>query len=59
MALADAIEELRREGYAYRDQAVLCTGNEKLSTIGQDLERLGVPVLFLGSLFEQIGRAHV
>ncbi|MBK1718120.1 UvrD-helicase domain-containing protein [Thiocystis violacea] len=53
VALADAIEELRREGYAYRDQAVLCTGNEKLSTIGQDLERLGVPVLFLGSLFER------
>jgi hypothetical protein len=53
VALADAIEELRREGYAYRDQAVLCTGNEKLSILGQDLERLGVPVLFLGSLFER------
>ncbi|HHZ8328449.1 TPA: UvrD-helicase domain-containing protein [Pseudomonas aeruginosa] len=53
VALADAIEKLRCEGYAYRDQAVLCTGNEKLSTIGQDLERLGVPVLFLGSLFER------
>ena len=53
VALADAIEALRGEGYAYRDQAVLCTGNEKLSTIGQDLERLGVPVLFLGSLFER------
>lgn len=53
VALADAIEALRREGHAYRDQAVLCTGNEKLSTIGQDLERLGVPVLFLGSLFER------
>jgi len=53
VALADAIEELRSEGYAYRDQAVLCTGNEKLSKIGQELERLGVPVLFLGSLFER------
>ena len=53
VALADAIEELRREGYAYRDQAVLCTGNEKLSTIGQEFERLGMPVLFLGSLFER------
>ena len=53
VALADAIEELRRAGHAYRDQAVLCTGNEKLSTIGQELERLGVPVLFLGSLFER------
>jgi len=53
VALAEAIEALRGDGYAYRDQAVLCTGNEKLSTIGQDLERLGVPVLFLGSLFER------
>ena len=53
VALAEAIETLRGDGYAYRDQAVLCTGNEKLSTIGQDLERLGVPVLFLGSLFER------
>lgn len=52
-ALANAIEELRREGYAYRDQAILCTGNEKLSTIGQELERSGVPILFLGSLFER------
>jgi hypothetical protein len=35
---------------------VLCTGNEKLSSLGHDLERLGVPILFLGSLF---GRAEV
>lgn len=53
VALADAIEEMRRAGHAYRDQAVLCTGNEKLSELGQDLERLGIPVLFLGSLFER------
>jgi superfamily I DNA/RNA helicase len=53
VALAEAIDALRGDGYAYRDQAVLWTGDEKLSTIGQDLERLGVPVLFLGSLFER------
>jgi len=53
VALADAIEEMRQGGYSFRDQAVLCTGNEKLSSLGQDLERLGVPVLFLGSLFER------
>jgi len=53
VALAEAIEEMRSEGYTYRDQAVLCTGNEKLSELGQDLERLGIPVLFLGSLFER------
>ena len=53
VALADAVEEMRRAGHRYRDQAVLCTGNEKLSILGQDLERLGVPVLFFGSLFER------
>ena len=53
VALAEAIEEMRQAGHSYRDQAVLCTGNEKLSSLGQDLERLGVPVLFLGSLFER------
>ena len=52
-ALAEAIEEMRLAGYGYRDQAVLCTGNEKLSKLGRDLERLGIPVLFLGSLFER------
>lgn len=48
-----SIEVMRRAGYAYRDQAVLCTGNEKLADAGEALERLGIPVLFLGSLFER------
>ncbi|MDP3849623.1 MAG: UvrD-helicase domain-containing protein [Luteolibacter sp.] len=52
-AIADSIEEMRKIGYCYRDQAVICTGNEKLSTIAQELERVGIPVLFLGSLFER------
>ena len=53
VVLADAIEEMRKEGRSYRDQAVLCTGNERLAKIARGLERLGVPVLFLGSLFER------
>jgi len=53
VVLADAIEEMRWEGRAYREQAVLCTGNERLASIGRELERLGIPVLFLGSLFER------
>lgn len=53
VAIADAIDAMRTAGYKYRDQAVLCTGNERLSSIGRDLERLGIPVLFLGSLFER------
>lgn len=52
-AIADHIEELRAKGYRYRDQAVLCRGNDRLSDIGRDLERAGIPVLFLGSLFER------
>ena len=52
-AVADAIEEMRKAGHTYRDQAVLCTGNEKLSTMALELERVGIPVLFLGSLFER------
>lgn len=53
VAIADAVAEMRAAGYSYRDQAVLCTGNEKLSEFGQKLEQLNVPVLFLGSLFER------
>lgn len=52
-AIADCIEELRAEGYRYRDQAVLCRGNDRLSDVGRELERAGIPVLFLGSLFER------
>lgn len=52
-ALADAIREMTGLGYSFGDQAVLCTGNEKLSETGRELERLGIPVLFLGSLFER------
>jgi superfamily I DNA/RNA helicase len=53
IVLADTIEAMCRAGHRYRDQAVLCTGNDKLSDLGQSLERLGIPVLFLGSLFER------
>lgn len=53
VALADAIEEMRAVGHAYRNQVVLCTGNDRLVAIGRELERQGIPVLFLGSLFER------
>ncbi len=52
-AVAEAIAEMCRAGYRYADQAVLCTGNEALADLGRDLELLGVPVLYLGSLFER------
>jgi superfamily I DNA/RNA helicase len=53
VAIAEAVEEMRIAGHRYRDQAVLCSGNEALARLGHDLEQLGVPVLFLGSLFER------
>lgn len=52
-SLVDSIERFRSAGFRYRDQAVLCRGNDRLSDIGQELERASVPVLFLGSLFER------
>jgi superfamily I DNA/RNA helicase/Zn-dependent peptidase ImmA (M78 family) len=48
-----AIQAGHKEGYAFRQQAVLCKGNDRLARIGADLERRGIPVLFLGSLFER------
>ncbi len=53
VAIADGICEMLDAGVAYRDQAVLCTGNERLGEIARDLERMEIPVLFLGSLFER------
>jgi len=52
-AVAEAIEELRELGHPYRDQAVLSSGNERLGRFAEGLERLGIPVLYLGSLFER------
>lgn len=53
VSISDAIEELKNVGISYRDQAVLCTGNAKLAELASNLEGLGIPVLFLGSLFER------
>jgi superfamily I DNA/RNA helicase len=53
MAIADTIETMRTLGHSYRNQAVLCTGDEKLSNFTQNLKRLEVPNFFLGSLFER------
>lgn len=52
-AIAESIEEHRKEGFAYRDQAILTRGNSSLSNLARELESLGIPVLFLGSLFER------
>lgn len=53
VAVAEAIEEMRKAGHSYRDQAILCSGNDKLARFARRLEKLGIPVLYLGSLFER------
>lgn len=52
-AIAEAINEQLSAGLSYRDQAVLTRGNSALSKLSRELESLGIPVLFLGSLFER------
>jgi len=52
-ALADAIDEMCQAGYELREQAILCTGQDRLSRMGKALERMGIPVLHLGNLFER------
>jgi superfamily I DNA/RNA helicase/Zn-dependent peptidase ImmA (M78 family) len=53
IAIAEAAKALAREGCSFQEQAVLCTGNEKLAEMALALERLDVPVLYLGNLFER------
>jgi len=52
-AIADAIAEQVGVGASYRDHCVLVSGNDRLADIGAGLEALGIPVLYLGSLFER------
>jgi superfamily I DNA/RNA helicase/Zn-dependent peptidase ImmA (M78 family) len=51
--IAAAIERRRSEGIAYREQAVLCRVHGNLEKIALGLEAAGVPVLYLGDLFER------
>lgn len=53
LAVAEAIQEMRAAGFHYGEQAVLCTGNDRVAEIGASLEGLGIPVLHLGNLFER------
>lgn len=51
--LAAAMQQLRAAGVPYRDQAMLCRSYTVLERIAARLEALGVPVLYLGDLFER------
>ena len=52
-AIRDNIEALRAQGAAYSDQVILARSHLTLARICGHLERLGVPLLYLGDLFER------
>jgi len=51
--IAQSIAERKAAGFGYRSQAILCVSNKRLSDIAAGLESMGIPVLYLGSLFER------
>ena len=53
VGLAREIESQRAAGVTYSEQAVLCRSHTGLARIAAELERAGVPILYLGDLFER------
>lgn len=51
--LAEAIAAARSAGIAYRDQAILCRSHTGLARYAAILETCGIPVLYLGDIFER------
>lgn len=51
--IAGEIRARHAAGTSYRDQAVLCRSHTVLARIAARLEAAGVPVLYLGDLFER------
>ena len=51
--MANEIEHQRAAGIPYSEQAILCRSHTYLGRIGADLASYGVPVLYLGNLFER------
>ena len=51
--VAKEIEHQRAAGIPYSEQAILCRSHTYLGRVGAELERNGVPVLYLGNLFER------
>ncbi len=52
-AIRDHIEAMRTQGIAYSDQVILARSHLTLARITSVLEKLGVPLLYLGDLFER------
>ena len=51
--LAREINHRRDQGISYRDQAILCRSHTNLARFAMRLEAHGIPVLYLGDLFER------
>ena len=51
--IADRITNACDEATSFRDQALICKGNARLAEIAAGLEARGIPVLFLGPLFDR------
>ncbi|HKX50764.1 MAG TPA: UvrD-helicase domain-containing protein [Candidatus Binatia bacterium] len=52
-AIRDKIEQFREAGVPYSDQAILARTHLTLARLTSVLEQLGVPLLYLGDLFER------
>ncbi len=52
-AIRDHIEDLRNRGVRYQHQAILARSHLTLARLTELLERLNVPLLYLGDLFER------
>lgn len=51
--IAKTISNRKSDGCNYRDQAILCRSHTTMARIGTRLEEAGVPILYLGDLFER------
>lgn len=51
--IASEVQRHRDRGVQFREQAVLCRSHTNLARIGAHLEGAGIPVLYLGDLFER------
>ena len=52
-AIRGRIELLRKQGVPYADQIILARSHLTLARVTSVLEELGVPLLYLGDLFER------
>jgi superfamily I DNA/RNA helicase len=52
-AIKESIEALRAKGVGYEDQVILARSHLTLARICGPLERMGIPLLYLGDLFER------